>query len=100
MRLLSSGRSGIASSLQRSAAIHVPLALHAMRSSVRIRFVLLVILIAATAITAAVLGSRVDNEGPQPLIEDRVPAEDPPVDPNRPDLFEEQGASEGHRRLG
>lgn len=48
----------------------------------------------ALLLALAIVVLRTDNEGtgeaPLPYEEHRVPAQNPPVEPDRPDLFEEQ----------
>lgn len=59
-----------------------------MRTALRTKILLLVILLAALAYVATTIVGE-DEPPPLPYEEHRTPVSNPPVDPNRPDLFEE-----------
>lgn len=59
-----------------------------MQATSRTRLLLLVAVLAAIAFALS-LAMREDEQPPLPYEEHRRPVSNPPVDPNRPDLFEE-----------
>lgn len=62
-----------------------------MRTIVKATVLLLAVAAAAAAVMAIGRFDRADKEAPLPDENYRIPTERPPVEPDRPDLFEEQG---------
>lgn len=68
-----------------------------MRITVKARVLLLAVAAATAAVMAIGLFDRADKEAPLPNENYRIPTERPPVEPDRPDLFEEPGRPEETR---
>lgn len=68
-----------------------------MRSTVRAIIILLAISVGVAAILARGSLDRTEENAPLPNENYRIPTERPPVEPDRPDLFEEQGRPQDTR---
>ena len=62
-----------------------------MQLTGKTKIVLLAVAAAAAAYVAGGYGERGEEAVPLPNENYRIPTERPPVEPDRPDLFEEQG---------